>query len=149
MLAFEPFRLVLDLGKKQRRLDRLKHMRLVKRVVDRISAGADDIRQIFFAAPFGENPGGKLIARAQHRSDFDLRILLFESFDDSVVIIATTVKRHLTFGLRRTQSLVPFLFPRRLRRSEDRPRSDQRHKPGDLPKSKHFQRMTAGVAAHG
>src|SRR6266850_5909398 len=137
MLAFEPFRLILNLGQKQRRSDRLEHMRLVKRVVDRVGAGAEDVSQIFFAASFGENPGGKLIARAQHYSDVDLWILLFESFDDSIIIIATAVERYLPFGLRRAQSLVPFFFLRRLRRSEDRPHSDQHHKPDDLPKPKH------------
>ncbi len=149
MFALVPFALIQHFRKNQRRLDRLENMRLVKRVVDRVGAGADDIRDKLVAASLGEHPRRQLIARAEHRSDFDFGVLLFKSFDHTVVFVATAVERQLRLEFRRAQSFFPFLLPIRLRRYEHRQRNQHPRQPGDAQRSIQRRATIAIRSDHG
>jgi len=90
-------------------------MRFVEGVVQGVSAGADDVGDVFFAAPLGKYSRGELPARAYEGGDFDLWVFLFEWLGDAVVFIAATVERQLPLGFRRAQRFLPLCLPLGLR----------------------------------
>jgi len=73
-----PFRLIRNLRKEQRRLDRIERFGDMELLIVGIGSRTRNVGEKFLRAPFGEQPRPELIAAAGYRDNFDLRQFLLK-----------------------------------------------------------------------
>jgi len=84
---------------------------LVKHIVDRVGAGAEDIGQILLGSALREDPRSQLASRSENGSDFNFRIFFLEAFENAIVIVAAPVQSELALGFGGPNGVIPFFFP--------------------------------------